>query len=206
MLPSIAKSAGWTPASCSRARWGMALLRPEQLLGLAGLDNLTHSLFWSLLANIGAVRGGVAVAAAVGAPRPARRCCSSTCSSAPRAATAGVLARPRQVADLLALAARFLGAERAHRLFERLRARQRRRADGRPHRRPDAQAGAVRRDAAGRRHRQRVGARDGGLGGGGRGAGLDDVLRILDASQLKPSAAPRRAALPPTSSSRAWTG
>ena len=30
------------------------LLKPEQLFGLAGLDSLTHSLFWSLLANVGA--------------------------------------------------------------------------------------------------------------------------------------------------------
>jgi signal transduction histidine kinase len=29
-------------------------LKPEQLFGLAGLDGLTHSLFWSLLANVGA--------------------------------------------------------------------------------------------------------------------------------------------------------
>jgi signal transduction histidine kinase len=61
--------------------WGMAWLRPEQLLGSDGLDNLTHSLFWSLLANVGLCRGGVAGAAAAARPRPARRCCSSTCSS-----------------------------------------------------------------------------------------------------------------------------
>jgi hypothetical protein len=44
----------------------MALLRPEALLGLTGMDNLTHALFWSLLANA-AVRGGVAARAAAGA-------------------------------------------------------------------------------------------------------------------------------------------
>ena len=33
---------------------GIELLKPEQLLGLRGLDSLTHSLFWSLLANVGA--------------------------------------------------------------------------------------------------------------------------------------------------------
>ncbi|VTU36228.1 Sensor histidine kinase YycG [Variovorax sp. PBS-H4] len=51
MLPSIAKS-GWMPSRfIDEGPFGIAWLRPEQLLGLAGLDNLTHALFWSLLAN-----------------------------------------------------------------------------------------------------------------------------------------------------------
>jgi signal transduction histidine kinase len=33
--------------------WGLALLKPEALLGLSGLDNLSHALFWSLFANVG---------------------------------------------------------------------------------------------------------------------------------------------------------
>ena len=54
MLPSIAKS-GWLASDfLTHGPWGIALLKPEQLLGLAGLDSLTHSLFWSLLANVGA--------------------------------------------------------------------------------------------------------------------------------------------------------
>ena len=53
MLPSIAKS-GWLGADfLLQGPWGQAWLRPEQFLGLAGLDPLTHSLFWSLLANAG---------------------------------------------------------------------------------------------------------------------------------------------------------
>ncbi len=53
MLPSIAKS-GWVDDGFIRTGlWGLALLRPEQLLGLQGLDNLTHALFWSLLLNTG---------------------------------------------------------------------------------------------------------------------------------------------------------
>ena len=58
MLPSLAKSGwlagGWGQGFVSDGPWGLWLLRPEQLLGLGGLDGLTHSLFWSLLANIGA--------------------------------------------------------------------------------------------------------------------------------------------------------
>jgi len=53
MLPSIAKS-GWLSADFLQlGLWGQAWLRPEQFLGLTGLDPLTHSLFWSLLVNAG---------------------------------------------------------------------------------------------------------------------------------------------------------
>ncbi len=51
MLPSIAKS-GWMDAGfIQHGAWGLDWLRPEQLLGLQGLDSLTHALFWSLLLN-----------------------------------------------------------------------------------------------------------------------------------------------------------
>ncbi|HMN22190.1 MAG TPA: ATP-binding protein [Ottowia sp.] len=53
MLPAFAKS-GWLDAGfVTHGPWDIALLRPEQLLGLQGLDPLTHALFWSLLANLG---------------------------------------------------------------------------------------------------------------------------------------------------------
>ena len=54
MLPSIAKS-GWIPGHfVEHGLFGWSWLKPEQLLGLTGLDPITHSLFWSLLANIAA--------------------------------------------------------------------------------------------------------------------------------------------------------
>ena len=53
LLPSFAKS-GWLPLDFIReGLFGAALLRPQQLFGLSGLDEITHSLFWSMLANIG---------------------------------------------------------------------------------------------------------------------------------------------------------
>ncbi|MRX52167.1 histidine kinase [Paracoccus sp. S-4012] len=52
MLPSMAKS-GWLPAAfLDPGPFGIELLAPEALPGLTGLDNLTHSLFWSLLVNV----------------------------------------------------------------------------------------------------------------------------------------------------------
>ena len=54
LLPSFAKS-GWLPATfLIDGMFGIELLRPQQLFGLAGLDEISHCLFWSLLFNIGA--------------------------------------------------------------------------------------------------------------------------------------------------------
>ncbi|MGM9426632.1 sodium:solute symporter family transporter [Hydrogenophaga sp. MI9] len=57
MLPSLAKSGWLADGFLQHGLFGWAWLRPEAFLGLAGLDNLTHSLFWSLLANVGAYVG-----------------------------------------------------------------------------------------------------------------------------------------------------
>jgi signal transduction histidine kinase len=57
MLPSLAKS-GWLMADfLQHGPWGLVWLKPEAFLGLQGLDNLTHSLVWSLLGNIAAYVG-----------------------------------------------------------------------------------------------------------------------------------------------------
>lgn len=57
MLPSLAKSGWLTDDFLRHGLWGLVWLKPESLLGLQGLDNLTHSLFWSLLANTAAYVG-----------------------------------------------------------------------------------------------------------------------------------------------------
>jgi len=53
LLPSFAKS-GWLPMMfLAEGIFGFDLLRPQNLFGLEGLDEITHCLFWSLLLNIG---------------------------------------------------------------------------------------------------------------------------------------------------------
>lgn len=53
LLPSFARS-GWLPEGfILHGPWAIELLRPYALLGLEGLDPLTHALFWSAFANIG---------------------------------------------------------------------------------------------------------------------------------------------------------
>lgn len=54
LLPSFAQS-GWLPISfIEQGPYGIALLKPYALLGLDGLDRLSHALFWSMLFNVGA--------------------------------------------------------------------------------------------------------------------------------------------------------
>ncbi|MBF0460135.1 MAG: histidine kinase [Magnetococcales bacterium] len=53
LLPSFAKS-GWLAGSfLTDGPWGQAWLKPEALFGLTLFDPITHSVFWSLLANMG---------------------------------------------------------------------------------------------------------------------------------------------------------
>ena len=57
LLPSFAKS-GWLPITfLAEGFFGTELLRPQNLFGLGGLDEITHCLFWSLLLNIGCYAG-----------------------------------------------------------------------------------------------------------------------------------------------------
>jgi signal transduction histidine kinase len=57
LLPSFAKS-GWLPLSfIEQGLFGIALLKPQQLFGVVGIDPISHSLFWSMLANCGAYIG-----------------------------------------------------------------------------------------------------------------------------------------------------
>ncbi len=114
MLPSIAKS-GWISADfVSYGPWGIDLLRPEQLLGLSGLDNLTHALFWSLLLNL-----GVYVWVSLLRPPSAREISQAVLFVDVQAASAAPIPvfwrGQAHTSSLQGLLARFLGKERAER-------------------------------------------------------------------------------------------
>jgi Na+/proline symporter/nitrogen-specific signal transduction histidine kinase len=187
MLPSIAKSGWWQTDFVSNGPWGIALLKPEQLFGLARLDGLTHSLFWSLLANVGAYVV-VSLARTPSAQETSQallfvdvfqRTQDGSGKHGP------VFWRGRaEVSELLSLVGRFLGMEPARRMFEDY-ARQVgvARIDQIP---PDARlvqfaetqlAGAI--GSASARVMVASAVEEEALG-------LDDVMRILDeASQLR---------------------
>ena len=52
IVPVLVKEGVMGPSILETGPFGQAWLRPTELLGLAGLDSLSHGLFWSLLANL----------------------------------------------------------------------------------------------------------------------------------------------------------
>ncbi|MDH5541191.1 MAG: ATP-binding protein, partial [Rhizobacter sp.] len=117
MLPSIAKSGWWQTDFVTSGPFGIVLLRPEQLFGLSGLDNLTHSLFWSLLANVG-LYVAVSLVRTPSAQETSQALLFVDVFDRTQTARPVFWRGRAKVDDLLALAGRFLGTGRATRLFE----------------------------------------------------------------------------------------
>jgi signal transduction histidine kinase len=57
LLPNFAAT-GWVPHGfLDDGPFGIAALRPEHLLGITGMDNISHGMFWSMLVNVGCYLG-----------------------------------------------------------------------------------------------------------------------------------------------------
>lgn len=53
LLPNFAAT-GWVPRGfLDDGPFGIEALRPEHLLGITGMDNISHGMFWSMLVNVG---------------------------------------------------------------------------------------------------------------------------------------------------------
>jgi Na+/proline symporter/nitrogen-specific signal transduction histidine kinase len=118
LLPSFAKS-GWLPSAFLReGLFGLELLRPQQLFGLSGLDEISHSLFWSLLANIGFYLGvSLAGRTTVEETRQATAFVDVFRHTVSLAGGSRLWRGSAQVQDLLPLIGRFLGPVRAQEAF-----------------------------------------------------------------------------------------
>jgi signal transduction histidine kinase len=116
-LPSLAKS-GWLPAGfIDEGLLGIALLRPQQLFGLTGLDEISHALFWSMLANIG-LYVGVSLAGHPGVAETRQAALFVDVFHRTQGLERSRLWRGQaSVADLLPLLGRFLGPDRAREAF-----------------------------------------------------------------------------------------
>ena len=117
MLPALARS-GWLPISIlEHGPWGIELLRPLELFGLAGLDQITHAMIWSMIANIGAYVG-VSLSASPGA-HEARQASVFVDVFRQSAETGGARfwRGTASVPDLYNVLARFLGAAGADASF-----------------------------------------------------------------------------------------
>ncbi len=117
LLPSFAKS-GWLPITfLSHGLFGTDLLKPQQLLGLQGLDDITHCLFWSMFVNIGCYVG-VSLIRGPSAAEHGQATVFVDALKHPLAAPGSRFWRgSASVNDLLLLVGRFLGPERAHEAF-----------------------------------------------------------------------------------------
>jgi signal transduction histidine kinase len=117
LLPSFAKS-GWLPASfLSEGLLGIALLKPQQLFGLTGMDEIPHALFWSMLANAG-LYVAVSVASRPGVAETGQAALFVDVFERTHAFDRSRLWRgSASVQDLLPLTGRFLGPERAREAF-----------------------------------------------------------------------------------------
>ncbi len=116
MLPSVAKSGWMSTGFLEHGPFGIRLLAPEQLFGLTGLDNLTHSLFWSLTVNI-ALYVGLSLARSPSAREASQALLFVDVFG--RGGAEPVFWRGRaRLDDLRALAGRFLGPARAGALFD----------------------------------------------------------------------------------------
>src|SRR6516225_2468248 len=116
LLPSVA-SAGWLPRELfDQGALGLPMLRPSSLLGLEGLDPVTHGLFWSMLLNIACIVGVSLFVDQSALERSQAALFVDYWRGAGR--EEGRLWRgTAQVADLMQLVSRFLGGERTREAF-----------------------------------------------------------------------------------------
>jgi Na+/proline symporter/signal transduction histidine kinase len=107
LAPTLARS-GWLPAGFLDGPFGVELLRPQALFGVEGMDQISHAMFWSMMANVGAY---VAVSL-VGRPSPTEQGHAALFVDVyrrPRVVDARFWRGSASVADLQALLERFLG-------------------------------------------------------------------------------------------------
>lgn len=117
LLPSFAKS-GWLPITfLTEGILGIDLFKPQQLFGLQGLDEITHCLFWSMIANVGLYVG----VSLWRRPTAAEHSQANLFVDVLRHVAAGSGSRfwrgSATVADLQTLLGRFIGPERANESF-----------------------------------------------------------------------------------------
>lgn len=117
MLPAFARS-GWLPIGfLENGPFSIELLKPLQLFGLAGLDQITHAMIWSMIANVGAY---VVVSLSASQSAEEHRQASLFVDVFKRSGEAGGARFWRgtaSVPDLRSLLARFLGVAAADAAF-----------------------------------------------------------------------------------------
>ncbi|MGB5737513.1 MAG: sensor histidine kinase [Thiohalocapsa sp.] len=116
LLPSLAKSGWLPPVFRDGGLFGIEALRAQALFGLAGWNEITHCLFWSLCANIGAF----VLVSSLRTPNAVEAAQASAFVDALRRRTLTGLPLWRgraEITELMHLSDRFLGTRRTRRAF-----------------------------------------------------------------------------------------
>jgi Na+/proline symporter/nitrogen-specific signal transduction histidine kinase len=118
LLPQFVGS-GWLPSGLLEdGPFGIAALRPTSLLGLEGMDEVSHGMLWSMLVNLGLYAGVSLTGRQSAAERGQAALFVDALRHAPEG-RAGALPRGRAaVGDLEALLRRFLGEAGARQALE----------------------------------------------------------------------------------------
>ncbi|NMG17125.1 EAL domain-containing protein [Aromatoleum bremense] len=115
MLPALIRS-GWLPMDIlAQGPFAVSLLRPLALFGLEGLDEITHAMLWSMIANVGAYLT-VSLASDQSAVEQTQAVLFVDVFKHDRGAERAWRASG-SLPDLYALLTRFLGAARAEEIF-----------------------------------------------------------------------------------------
>jgi Na+/proline symporter/nitrogen-specific signal transduction histidine kinase len=117
LLPAIARS-GWVPIGLlEQGPLGIALLKPQALFGLSGLDQITHAMIWSMIANIGAYVGASLIASPSAEEHRQASLFVDVFRQGGEARGARFWRGTASVPDLYNLLARFLGVSGAEEVF-----------------------------------------------------------------------------------------
>jgi Na+/proline symporter/nitrogen-specific signal transduction histidine kinase len=115
-LPSFGAAAGFSTQVMTQGPWGIALLRPQALFGITGVDPVVHAVIWSLALNTSVFLLG----SLMSFPRPVERLQGAQFvnvfdhSGPARGWSLGTV----EAEDLLVMAQRIIGASEAQNLFQ----------------------------------------------------------------------------------------
>jgi Na+/proline symporter/nitrogen-specific signal transduction histidine kinase len=112
VLPDLARAGHLPRDLIERGPWGIALLRPESLFGLDGLDRISHAMLWSMIVNVG-LYVAVSLASRQGSAEYAQAAAFVDPLRQPTAGTR-LWRGSARVADLRRLLERYLGSDGAH--------------------------------------------------------------------------------------------
>lgn len=118
VLPAFIQS-GWLPSDVmEEGLWGLSDLKPYAVFGLTGLDPISHSLFWSMVGNVGAYVGVSLFDRQSAIERIQATLFVEVNQQAVTSNVIGFWGARVEVKELLELCARYLGEQKAREQFQ----------------------------------------------------------------------------------------